>query len=201
MGVSKRQPWERIRAAYDAGLRLFGENRVYEARDKWTERPVDAELHLVGQLQSNKVKEAVRVFSTIQSVDREKILRAIDQRAVASGIPSVAVFIEVNTSGESTKSGVRDADTLEALVALAMTLERTTLEGLMTIAPFTPEERPVRAAFAALRGHRDRLQAAYPEIAPLTLSMGMSDDLEHAIVEGSDLIRVGTAIFGARETL
>lgn len=200
MGVSKRQPWERIRAAYDAGLRLFGENRVYEARDKWTERPVDAELHLVGQLQSNKVKEAVTIFSTIESVDREKILRAIDKRAAAEKIPSVAVFIEVNTSGESTKSGVRDFDSLDALVALAMKLERTTVQGLMTIAPFTPEERRVRTAFALLRGHRERLHAVYPDIAPLTLSMGMSDDLEHAIAEGSDLVRVGTAIFGARDT-
>lgn len=197
MAVSKTQPFLKVKEAYDAGIRLFGENRVFEGVEKFTELGAsDCEVHLIGHLQSNKAKQAV-YFNCIQSVDKIKTVNAIDKYIDVAN--TINIFLEVNTSMESSKAGVHSYDQLKELTEHILVKENIKISGLMTIAPFTNNEKDIRRSFASLRTMAENLTSDFTRIGKLELSMGMSNDYEYAIMEGSTLIRVGTSIFGSRD--
>lgn len=185
VGVTKTKPLEDVLAAYEAGLRHFGENRVQEAEEKFPHLPGDATRHLIGPLQSNKVNRAVKLFRVVETVDSQKLGEKLSRAAEAIGI-SLAVYVEVNTGGEESKAGVSPEET-PALVAALSGLPGLTVEGLMTIPP-PGDTRPYFV----------RLRALSESLGLSGLSMGMSDDFEIAIEEGATIVRVGTAIFGHR---
>lgn len=198
--VSKTVPAERLRLALAAGARRFGENKVQEARAK-AEALADtgAEWVIIGHLQTNKAKYVARFASEVQSVDRLDIARALDRRLQHEG-RALDVLVQVNTSGEASKYGVEPERAGELVRGLAG-LDTLRVRGLMTLAVFADDRERVRACFRRLRALRDRLRAEAPAgIALDALSMGMSGDYDVAIAEGSTEVRVGTAIFGARET-
>jgi PLP dependent protein len=198
MAVSKLQPVERIQEAIDFGMRLFGESRVQETKERRHIFPPDAEVHLIGHLQRNKARDAVQLYNAVQSIDALRTIEALETQLKQQEITTpMTIFVEMNTSGEESKSGVRSFDELQVLANRLEESPLLNMTGLMTIGPFTDDTDRVRRAFSALREHRDRLEDAmrtrYPE-----LSMGMSDDLEAAVLEGSTMLRIGTAIFGDR---
>lgn len=198
MAVSKLQTTDRIQEAIDFGVRLFGESRVQETKERRDIFPPDARVHLIGHLQRNKARDAVQLYHAIQSIDAIRTVDALETQLEQQEISSsLTVFIEMNTSGEESKSGVRTFDELLALAERLESSPRMQLTGLMTIGPFTDDTDRVRKAFSALREHRDRLENAMGQSYP-ELSMGMSDDLEAAVMEGSTMLRIGTAIFGGR---
>jgi PLP dependent protein len=197
MAVTKTKDLEVAEAAYKAGFRLFGENRIQEAYEKFSNFHKDATLHIIGNLQSNKVKKAVEISSCIQSVDRLKIARQINKYCDEFS-KTIEIFLEYNTSGEESKSGfVNDEDFFPALEEI-LTMKNIKLKGLMTIGPLSTEKIAIRKAFTYLRNLKDKVNTLYPEIEIKELSMGMSGDYELAVEEGSTLVRVGTALFGAR---
>ncbi len=200
MAVSKTQQAERIREAYVAGLRLFGENRVQEFAEK-AEALRDlsqAEWHLIGHLQTNKAGKAVEFFSAIDSVDSLRLAQKLNVSADAG--KKLIVLVEVNVGGEAAKSGLApESGELEELLLAAPTLEHLQFHGLMTVPPFTEDPQQARPYFQKLRELRDRIAARkLPAVGMEALSMGMSHDFEVAIEEGSTCVRVGTAIFGER---
>ena len=197
LGVSKRQPLDRVRAAITAGLTVLGENQVQEALAKSAELPVDLDWHLIGHLQSNKVKPAVRLFGTIHSIDRLKIARKIDLEAERQD-RRIGGFVQVNLGAESTKHGYPEAGLAEAIGPLAE-LRRLRIVGLMAIPPFEQDLAAMRRWFRRLRRLRDEVFAdARWRDCPGWLSMGMSHDFEVAIEEGATHVRVGSSIFGER---
>jgi hypothetical protein len=196
IAVSKTQLVATIQEAMRAGVRIFGENKVQEARGK-IEELGRGTWHLIGHLQSNKAKDAVRLFDFIDSVDRAELAQEINHRADALG-KTQNVLLQVNIAGESTKFGCAP-DTARALAETINALSHLALRGLMTIAPFTPEPEKSRPHFAALRELRDKLEAETGLKLPV-LSMGMSGDFAVAIEEGATQVRVGTALFGERLT-
>jgi len=195
MAVSKTQPLEALWAAYLSGQRLFGENRVAEGAQKRLQLPRDANMVLIGHLQSNKAKEAAFLFDGIQSIDKVSTLQALEKHLPADKV--LQVLFEVNTSGEDAKEGVRNWQDLLQLTSWILEHPRFSLQGLMTMAPFTTDPLPVRRSFAQLRRDRDLLEKEFSLKLPV-LSMGMSGDFEWAIEEGSSLVRVGTLVFGGR---
>jgi pyridoxal phosphate enzyme (YggS family) len=196
VAVSKTHPPETVAEAAALGIRVFGENKVQEARAKIPECPSHLSWHLVGHLQSNKAKLAAQLFDTIHSVDSEKLARMLDAAADAAG-RTVNVLIEVNVSGEASKFGVAP-DAVRPVLDAANDCPRLVVRGLMTMAPFAPDPEKARPYFAALRELRDRL--ARETGTPLEeLSMGMSGDFEPAIEEGATMIRIGTLLFGERK--
>jgi len=199
VAVSKTFPAEAIRAAFDAGLRDFGENRVQEWESK---QPLVADLaatwHLIGHLQSNKARRAAHLFHRIDSVDSLALAQKLDAAAAAEG-KRLPVLIEVRLGDEATKSGVAETD-VATLAGSIATLEHVELRGLMTVPPFFENAELVRPFFRKLRETLERLQKTLGKPLPV-LSMGMSHDFEIAIEEGSTEIRVGSAIFGARPSM
>ena len=193
--ASKTQPPDVVRAAYRAGARDFGENYIQEAASKRAELTdlSDATWHLIGHLQSNKTKLAVRTFDIVQTLDSARLADAI---ARAQHSPPMRVLIEVNLGGEASKSGVT-APEAERLIDAAR--DKVEMVGLMTIPPPSENARAARKYFAELRALRDRL-AARSALALSELSMGMTEDFEVAIEEGATMVRVGRAVFGARPT-
>jgi pyridoxal phosphate enzyme (YggS family) len=201
MAVSKTFPPGRIREAYDAGLRAFGENRVQEFAGK-TEALRDlhnAEWHLIGHLQTNKAAKAVELFAAVDSVDSLRLAQKLNASAEQLG-KRLAVLIEINVGGEAAKSGAApDSHELEDLLLTARELQNLEFRGLMTVPPFTDDPQQARPYFRKLRELRDRISARrLPAVDMSALSMGMSHDFEVAIEEGSTCVRVGTAIFGER---
>jgi pyridoxal phosphate enzyme (YggS family) len=201
MAVSKTFPAERIREAYDAGLRLFGENRVQEFGGK-TDSLRDlhnAKWHLIGHLQTNKAAKAVELFAAVDSVDSLRLAQKLNASAQQLG-KKLKVLIEINVGGEAAKSGLTpDSRELDELLLAARDLEQLEFRGLMTVPPFTEDPQQARPHFRKLRQLRDQIAAQrLPVIDMHTLSMGMSHDFEVAIEEGSTCVRVGTAIFGER---
>lgn len=189
VAVSKVQPHERIEAVLEAGHRIFGENRVQEAAGRWPplrERYPGLELHLIGPLQTNKVRQAVDLFDVIESVDREKLARKLAD-TFAETRRSLPCYVQVNTGEESQKAGVLPADT-DGFVALCRDLGLP-LKGLMCIPP-VDEEPSLHFALLKKLAERNGLTG---------LSMGMSSDFESAIALGATVVRVGSAIFGARQ--
>ena len=198
VAVSKTFPLESIRAAYDAGHRDFGENRVQEALQK-IERSTDLLIrwHLIGHLQTNKARKAGAAFAMIQSVDTVELLTRLDTAADEAG-RAPELLIQVDLAGEATKHGAPPAE-VPRLFEAAAACRAARVVGLMTLPPIpdTPEES--RPWFRQLRDLRDEWQASGVPAAMLReLSMGMSGDFEVAIEEGATLVRVGTAIFGSR---
>ncbi len=194
IAVSKTQPVEAVKQAMRAGLTHFGENKVQEARGK-IETLERGLWHLIGHLQSNKAKDAVRLFDSIDSVDRLDLAEEIDRRAEVFG-KTQNVLLQVNVAGESTKFGCSPGDAA-ALAEAINALPRLCLNGLMTIAPYAPEAEDSRPHFAALRELRDHLETETGLKLPV-LSMGMSGDFAVAIEEGATSVRIGTALFGPR---
>jgi len=192
LAVSKTRPPETIEEAAAHGLRLFGENRVQEAQAKIPLCPSGLEWHLIGHLQSNKAAVAARLFRMIHSVDSLKVLQALDSHADTV----LPVLLQVNVSGEASKSGLQPEDSA-GLIEAANAMQRVEVHGLMTIPPFTPDPEKARVHFTALRALRDRLEQETGTPLP-ELSMGMSHDLEIAIEEGSTWVRIGTDLFGSR---
>lgn len=195
LAVTKGQPPELVRAAADLGLNLFGENRVQEAKAKIGLCPGRLRWHLIGHLQTNKARDAVHFFELIQSVDSLHLAQEINKWADRAA-KTMPVFLEVNVAGEATKFGYRPDQLLAELEALNA-LRRIELHGLMTMAPWTPEPEKTRPIFRRLRELKEQCEHGLG--APLQhLSMGMTSDYEVAIEEGATLVRIGTALFGAR---
>ena len=196
--VSKTVPAERLHFAYDAGIRLLGENKVQEAYDKWQALSALPGLQwaVIGHLQSNKVKYVARFAAEFQALDSLDIAEALDRRLQQEG-RSLDVFIQINTSDEPQKYGMAP-DAAEAFVRALPAYSALRPRGLMTLALFSDDHEAVRRCFIRLRDLRDRLQQQNPAVAEL--SMGMSGDFELAIAEGATTVRVGQAIFGARKT-
>jgi pyridoxal phosphate enzyme (YggS family) len=201
MAVSKTQPPERIREAYNTGQRLFGENRVQDfAAKAGALADLDAaDWHMIGHLQTNKAAKTVDLFRAVDSVDSLKLAEKLDAAARALG-RKLDVLIEINVGGETAKSGVApDSPTLDELLLAAPRLEALVFRGLMTVPPFTDDPQGARPYFHKLRELRDTIAARkLPAISMDQLSMGMSHDFEVAIEKGSTCVRVGTAIFGER---
>jgi len=202
MGVGKTQPASAVAEAFAAGLRVFGENRVQEglakSRELSPQIASEIEWHLIGPLQSNKVRAALGLFRTIHSIDRLSIAEAIEREAEKQRV-AITGFLEVNLGAEETKQGF-PAETLAETVKSLAAYEHLRIVGLMAIPPLGRAAEESRPWFRRLRALRDEL-AARPEWAgsPGWLSMGMSDDFEVAIEEGATHVRVGTAIFGPRQ--
>ena len=196
--VSKTVPAERLHFAYDAGIRLLGENKVQEAYDKWQALSALDGLQwaVIGHLQSNKVKYVARFAAEFQALDSLDIAEALDRRLQQEG-RSLDVFIQINTSDEPQKYGIAP-DEVEAFIRALPAYSALRPRGLMTLALFSDDHEAVRRCFVRLRELRDRLRETNPAIAEL--SMGMSGDFELAIAEGATTVRVGQAIFGARKT-
>jgi pyridoxal phosphate enzyme (YggS family) len=201
MAVTKTHPPERIREAYEAGLRLLGENRVQEFAGKTSALTglSDAAWHMIGHLQTNKAGKAVELFNAVDSVDSVKLAEKLNTAAQSSG-KTLAILIEVNIGGEEAKSGVAlGSQEFEALLKAAPRLEALEFCGLMTVPPYTDDPEEARPYFRKLRDLRDATASRkLPAISMDVLSMGMSHDFELAIEERSTCIRVGTAIFGVR---
>ena len=193
-GGKKHDP-ARIREAYEAGVRVIGENRVQEARQKIGLCPCELEWHMIGHLQSNKVKLAVPCFQMIHSIDSLALLEAVDAVCDQAG-RSMPVCLQVNVSGESTKSGMVP-DTLEGVLTACGSLLHVDVIGLMTMPPFTEDPAGARPHFAALRDLRDRMRERTGFELP-ELSMGMSHDFEVAVEEGATWLRLGSVLFGPR---
>ncbi len=187
---------ERIKDAYDAGVRDFGENRAQELLNKIPQLPTDVRWHFIGHLQTNKVKSVVGEINLLHSLDRLELAQEIQKQAEKKNV-TVNALLQVNTSEEATKSGARP-DAAEALFEKIISFGRLHLQGFMTIGPLTEDENKIRDSFKKLKGLRDKLQTEFPPTHLSHLSMGMSSDFETAIEEGATMIRVGTAVFGER---
>lgn len=199
VAVTKAFPVEIIQAALEVGLTEIGENRVQEGREKIEQLGRDAATwHLVGHLQTNKARHAVRCFDIIESVDSIRLGEAIQHRAEIEAV-TVPILIQVNTSAEESKFGV-SRQGLRPLVEAVSALDRVRVQGLMTIAPFDDRETVVRPAFVGLRQLLEEVKSwAIPGIEMTHLSMGMSNDFEWAVAEGATMLRLGSVLFGPRE--
>jgi len=189
IAVSKTMEVERVRSAIAAGVAALGENRVQEARDKIEVLGHAVPWHLIGALQTNKAKDAARLFDWIHSVDRLDLARELDRRAHALG-RTLNVLLEVNVGEESQKAGARPGE-IKSLLDACAALSSVQIRGLMAIPPAAPDPEQTRPYFKRLRELRDQAGLEH-------LSMGMSADFEVAIEEGATMVRVGTAIFGPR---
>jgi PLP dependent protein len=195
IAVTKTHPVEVIQEAIDAGQWTFGENRVQEARAKIPELPSRVQWHLIGHLQSNKVRVALPLFELIHGVDSVELLADIDRIAEELGL-FPRVLLQVNVAGEASKFGFSPTKLFEQIEVIAR-FKRPSIEGLMTMPPLAPTAEHSRPYFVALRELRDRL--AVESGFPLPeLSMGMSGDYVVATAEGATMVRIGTAIFGER---
>lgn len=202
MAVSKFHPVEAIDEAISQNQLLFGENRVQEANEKFQvifEKNPNVELHIIGQLQTNKVKTAVQIASCIQSVDRPELMDEIEKQCAKIN-KNIKVLFEFHT-GEESKSGFESEELLFTVLTDCNNGRYPHIipSGFMTMAPFTEDKLLIRKSFITLRMLSERMQKKFPELPLTELSMGMSGDFEIAIEEGSTIVRVGTAIFGERD--
>jgi PLP dependent protein len=197
MAVTKGFPRDVVLDARAAGLSLFGENRVQEAEEKFIDISGDLELHLIGHLQRNKARTASGIFACVQSIDKLETAQALDARCGDRG-RSLDVLLELNTSGEPSKSGFLSRKDLLVALEEIMKLPHLKMRGLMTVGPLTEDEQKVRNSFTALRGLFEEIRSGAGLSSFDTLSMGMSGDFEAAIEEGATLVRIGTALFGPR---
>jgi PLP dependent protein len=197
LAVTKTHPPETVKLAVEAGQLLFGENKVQEAKAKIPNCPGKARWHFIGHLQSNKAREAVELFEMIESVDSLHLAQEINKRAEAAA-KTMPILLEVNLASEASKFGYKPEQMLAELKDLNA-LPRLEIHGLMTVPPFSPVAERSRPYFRHLRELKERAESVLG--APLrVLSMGMSGDFEIAIEEGATIVRVGTALFGARAT-
>jgi pyridoxal phosphate enzyme (YggS family) len=197
MAVTKTVDDRRIMQAIDAGVDMIGENYVQEARRKIELMGKSIEWHLIGHLQTNKAKHAVRLFDMIHSLDRIELARELDRRSRMSGVVT-GVLVEVNISGEETKRGVAHRDALP-LIREVSALKNISVQGLMTMPPWFDDPEEARPFFIALRELQDRVAAEnLPRVQMQELSMGMSQDYQVAVEEGATIVRIGRSIFGER---
>ena len=199
VAVTKTHGVEVVREAWEAGLGIVGENKVQETAWKRPASPAGPEWHLIGHLQGNKVRAALELFDFIHSVDSVKLLDRIETIAAETGAHP-RILLEVNVSGEKSKSGLRPDEAGALVEHLMANCPRVTLEGLMTMAPFAEDPEEARPYFRRLRELRDELERQYAIRLP-RLSMGMSGDYEVAVEEGATWVRLGTALFGERPKL
>ena len=198
MGVTKTVGDDRILQAIEAGIDIIGENYVQEARRKIELMGKKAEWHFIGHLQTNKAKYAVRLFDMIHSVNRMSLAEELNRRAGAAGVVC-RVLIEVNLGGEESKSGA-PPDEAPGLIRAVGQMANLSIQGLMTMAPWYDDPERARPCFAGLREIRGRIAAEnIPNVTMRELSMGMTDDFEVAVEEGSTIVRIGRAIFGERK--
>ena len=201
MAVSKFHPASAVIQAIEAGQSVFGENRVQEASQKFEEVKKsfpNVKLRIIGQLQRNKVKEAVKIADAIDSVDRIELIEEIEKQA-AKLDKQIQVLLELRT-GEESKSGFGSQETIfEALKEIAERAPHIEPRGFMTMAPFTQDQSLVRAAFKKLKETQEKAQVQFSQFDLRELSMGMSGDWKIAVEEGSTMVRIGTAIFGERD--
>lgn len=200
--VSKFHPLEEIEKAIEAGQFLFGENRVQEAFEKFSKLKEEGkkfELHIIGSLQSNKVRKAVLIADCIQSVDSSKLVELINKECQRIN-KKINIFFELHT-GEDSKSGFTDEKEILDLCRRFSSGEFSfvNLSGLMTMAPFTEDKEKIRLSFSSLRKLKEKINSLYPDLPVKELSMGMSSDYKIALEEASTMVRVGTAIFGERQ--
>lgn len=199
MAVSKFEPEQKIKEAFNAGIRFFGESRVKEAGGKFSDFNNDypgASLHLIGSLQRNKAKNAVLLFDCIQSADRDDLILELAKHSSLRQSP-LDILLEVHT-GEESKSGYESLDELFKAAELVIGSDKLKPQGLMTMAPFTTDKNIIRSSFKKLFNAGRELEKRFPcgdGINWSCLSMGMSDDFEIAIEEGSTMLRIGSAIF------
>lgn len=194
MAVTKTVPPEQVNVAVEAGVTLLGENRVQEFLSKRADYDPRAEVHMIGHLQTNKVRQIVGKVSLIHSVDSVHLLREISKVSAQQGIRQ-EILLEVNIGGEASKSGVAP-EALPALMEAALQTPQITLRGLMTIPPPFTAQREAEACFARMQSLYQKMRETAPQMD--ILSMGMSGDYETAIAYGATLIRLGSALFGAR---
>ena len=198
--VTKTHSVEKLQEAYAAGARIFGENRPQEMAAKQPQLPADVEWHLIGQLQTNKVKLLAPFVHTVQSIDSLKLLRELDKYAAAHG-RVINGLLQFHIAQEETKSGLTLSEAEEILASDAFQqLQHVRLTGVMGVGTFTPDEAQLRQEFGQLRGYFEHLKTTYFSNQPAfcEISMGMSGDYALAVTEGSTLVRVGSAIFGSR---
>ena len=194
--VTKQVALDLIEEAYQLGVRDFGENRVQEWLDKKDQLPDDIRWHLIGHLQTNKVRYCIGKPVLIHSLDSLKLASEIEKEAQKKNT-QVDCLIQVNTSGEATKHGV-SPEGLERLVFEMQNLAYVRIQGLMTMGPLSEDQALVRSAFRKLKYLRDEMKKEFPALDWKYLSMGMSSDFQLAIEEGANLLRIGTAVFGER---
>lgn len=196
VAVTKNVNFRRINDALAAGITDIGENRLQEAREKFPDVTPGARWHFIGHLQRNKVKEALQLFSLVQSLDRLSLGRELDKNASQLGVPRVDCLVQVNVASEDSKYGVAPQD-LPGFLREVMALPRLRLRGLMTIAPYAADAEETRPVFRQLRILWQQCREEQ-EVEMDILSMGMTNDYTVAVEEGSTMIRVGTALFGDR---
>ena len=195
--VTKTVEVERIKEAINCGIEIIGENRVQEAESKFDKITEKVEKHLVGHLQTNKAKKAVELFDFIQSVDSQRIAQEISRRASQMG-KVMDVLVEINTSGEETKFGINPEEALSFIKSIS-DLPGIKIRGVMTIGLFSDNPEETRPCFKKLKAIFDQLKSEnIPHVEMKYLSMGMTSDFEVAIQEGSNMVRIGTGIFGPR---
>ena len=200
MAVTKTVDDHRIQEATQAGIDILGENYVQEARRKIDMMGRPAQWHLIGHLQTNKVKYVVKIFDMIHTIDRVELAEALNKRCAQDG-RIMKILVEVNVSGEAAKQGVHPDRVLPLMHQLSH-FEFLSVQGLMTMAPWFDDPENARPYFSALRSLRDRIREVdIPHIAMTELSMGMSGDFEVAVEEGATIVRIGQAIFGERPSL
>nr|WP_299388739.1 YggS family pyridoxal phosphate-dependent enzyme [Allomuricauda sp.] len=197
VAVSKTKPIETIMEAYNAGQRIFGENKIQEMVEKWEALPKDIEWHMIGHVQRNKVKYMAEFVSLVHGVDSFRLLKEIDKQAQKHH-RVIPCLLQMHIAQESTKFGL-DQTELEAMIDSAEfgQLEHVKIMGLMGMATFTQDQERIRNEFTSLKSIFDGLKKKMPEIS--ILSMGMSGDYNIAIEEGSTMVRIGSSIFGARQ--
>ena len=198
IAVSKTKPLFMLEEAYEAGARDFGENKVQEILEKHPKMPEDARFHMIGHLQTNKIKYIVDKVALIHSVDSVKLAQAIDKEAVKHNVKEVPILIQVNFAHEDTKFGLDPKD-VEDVIKEISKLEHVKIKGLMQIAPFVDDPEDNRKYFRAMKQLSvDIKNKNFDNVNMSILSMGMTNDYEIAVEEGATMIRVGTAIFGER---
>jgi len=195
VAVTKTATIEQIKEAISAGVKIIGENKVQEAKEKYQILSADIEWHLVGHLQTNKVKYAIEIFDLIHSVDSIKLAKEIDRRSLQFGMIT-NVLVEVNVSGEETKYGIKSEE-VEPFLKEISEFSRIKVRGLMTIAPIAEDKEEVRPYFRKLRELSKEIKSKNIKNVKMDyLSMGMTDDFEVAIEEGANMVRIGRGIFG-----
>ncbi|OGD13648.1 YggS family pyridoxal phosphate enzyme [Candidatus Atribacteria bacterium RBG_19FT_COMBO_35_14] len=196
VAVTKTAAIEQIKEAINAGVKIIGENKVQEAKEKYHILTADTEWHLIGHLQTNKVKYAIEIFDCIQTVDSIKLAKEIDKRSLQFG-KTTNVLVEVNVSGEKSKYGIKPEE-VEPFLKEISEFSRIRVRGLMTIAPIIEEDKEeVRPYFRKLRELSEEIKSKNINNLKMDyLSMGMTDDFEVAIEEGANMVRIGRGIFG-----
>ena len=199
LAATKTRTPEEIRKAYEAGVQLFGENRVQEAREKIPELKElkDEEWHMIGHLQTNKVKYAVELFDCIETIDRKELVDEIVKRMERKGVGSIKGLIEVKLSPEESKHGC-PPEKVEELLSYTLKFPQIEILGFMTVPPYLENLEEVRPYFRRLREIRDKMEKVFGRKFP-ELSMGMSYDFTVAVEEGATIVRIGTALFGERK--